>query len=162
MVLGQMGWRTSPHPRAGALSCPPPATYGPGLEDTLPRSALCHLAIAPTRVSCSPPVLCARGSLCLAVCTLIFIQRGGSEILPSSRIHPEFIAGAYKRMVCAGPRSAGQRSTRSRSTRSNPWGGSPLRSTARHINYEPVGAPRVTRWLLLRHPLGLLGYESII
>jgi hypothetical protein len=30
MVLGRMGWTTSPHPRACALSCPSPATYGPG------------------------------------------------------------------------------------------------------------------------------------
>jgi hypothetical protein len=29
-VLGRMGWTTSPHPRAGALSCPSLAIYGPG------------------------------------------------------------------------------------------------------------------------------------
>src|SRR5215204_1600859 len=29
-VLGRMGWTTSPHLRAGALSCPPLAIYGPG------------------------------------------------------------------------------------------------------------------------------------
>ena len=28
MVLGQMGWTTSPHPRAGALSCPSSAIAG--------------------------------------------------------------------------------------------------------------------------------------
>ncbi len=30
-VLGQMGWKTSPYLRAGALSCPSLAIYGPGL-----------------------------------------------------------------------------------------------------------------------------------
>ena len=29
-VLGQMGWTTSPYQRAGALSCPSLAIYGPG------------------------------------------------------------------------------------------------------------------------------------
>src|SRR5829696_7274293 len=29
-VLGQMGWTTSPYLRAGALSCPSLAIYGPG------------------------------------------------------------------------------------------------------------------------------------
>src|SRR5919107_5476035 len=29
-VLGRLGWKPSPHPRACALSCPPPAVYGPG------------------------------------------------------------------------------------------------------------------------------------
>src|SRR5918997_6255778 len=36
MVLGRLGRKPSPHPRAHALSCPPPAIYGPGLRDTLP------------------------------------------------------------------------------------------------------------------------------
>src|SRR5215204_6150309 len=36
MVLGRLGWKPSPHPRAHALSCPPPAIYGPGLWDTSP------------------------------------------------------------------------------------------------------------------------------
>jgi hypothetical protein len=30
-VLGRLGWKPSPHPRAHALSCPPPADYEPGL-----------------------------------------------------------------------------------------------------------------------------------
>ena len=30
-VLGRMGWTTSPYLRAGALSCPSLAIYGPGL-----------------------------------------------------------------------------------------------------------------------------------
>jgi hypothetical protein len=40
-VLGRMGWTTSPHPRAGALSCPSPAILragllrGPGLYTAL-------------------------------------------------------------------------------------------------------------------------------
>ena len=29
-VLGRLGWKPSPHPRACALSCPSPAIYGPG------------------------------------------------------------------------------------------------------------------------------------
>jgi hypothetical protein len=29
-VLGRLGWKPSPHPRAHALSCPPSAFYGPG------------------------------------------------------------------------------------------------------------------------------------
>jgi hypothetical protein len=29
--LGRLEWKTSLHPRAAALSCPPPAIYGPGL-----------------------------------------------------------------------------------------------------------------------------------
>jgi hypothetical protein len=30
-VLGRLEWKSSLHPRAAALSCPPPAIYGPGL-----------------------------------------------------------------------------------------------------------------------------------
>jgi hypothetical protein len=36
MVLGRMGWTTSPHPRACALSCPSPAIHGAGLSGTHP------------------------------------------------------------------------------------------------------------------------------
>ena len=42
-VSGRLGWKPSPHPRACALSCPPPAIYGPGLGH-FTRPALCHLA----------------------------------------------------------------------------------------------------------------------
>src|SRR5215212_8311454 len=43
-VLGRLGWKPSPHPRAHALSCPPPAIYfGPGHRH-FTRPALCHRA----------------------------------------------------------------------------------------------------------------------
>src|SRR5687767_10970930 len=42
-VLGRLGRKPSPHPRAHALSCPPPAIHGPGLGH-FTRPALCHLA----------------------------------------------------------------------------------------------------------------------
>src|ERR687894_1574265 len=42
-VLGRLGRKPSPHPRAGALSCPPPAIYGPGLGH-FTRPVLCHRA----------------------------------------------------------------------------------------------------------------------
>ena len=38
MVLGRMGWTTSPYPRACALSCPSPAFYGPGSDTPRPAA----------------------------------------------------------------------------------------------------------------------------
>ena len=48
-VLGQMGWTTSPYQRAGALSCPSLAIYGPGPTGSRP-------------LSCSPPSRCPKPS----------------------------------------------------------------------------------------------------
>jgi len=64
MVLGRMGWTTSPHPRAGALSCPSPAICGPELGH-LSRPALCRRAgllrgPGAIRVPGEPKVLYAR------------------------------------------------------------------------------------------------------
>ena len=50
-------------------------------------------------------------------------------------LHPEFIAGLYKRMVRAGPRSRGLRSP----TKETPMREAPKR--ARHVNYAPVAGP---------------------
>jgi hypothetical protein len=45
-VLGRMGWTTSPHLRAGALSCPPLAIYGPGSYG-VPASIMFLAALVP-------------------------------------------------------------------------------------------------------------------
>jgi hypothetical protein len=60
---------------------------GRGFCERFPRPTLCQLATGPTRVSCSPPVLCARESaVCTTVCMLILSH--GLIHLPSPRRAP--------------------------------------------------------------------------
>src|SRR5687767_9985585 len=53
MVLGRLGRKPSPHPRACALSCPSSAIYGPGSLGHLTRPFALHpLCVARDRLWC--------------------------------------------------------------------------------------------------------------
>ena len=112
--------------------------------------------------STRPRPRCAREPLCLGCVCADFhtaytcnsggqqarAKTGGERYSPNVGevefcLHPEFIAGAYKRMVRAGPRSRGPRSPREEP----PMREAPKRARHTMVNYEPVG--------------GLEGYEGV-